>query len=226
MVSPKRLKKWRNSFRFWRRVVGRFLKLRVGGDAVEIGFFETDSVLYVEGAVIFPKWEVKNAWLLRMTPGVGNMLPEGRLRITARPGMTQLTLTAYGNGGPVSKTVEFRVLPATLQAVDGRPVASDGPVNPLLGVPGALAPVMQPHRRPFLKKGSLAIRHSSLQLKKNPHPQSLPDHSEIIHDIYQQKPEYQELIRDLGLIASAPGTAEIENLKILLEKEYNEPHHE
>lgn len=158
MISPKKLKAFRDKTMVRRKIAGRWLRLRFSGHQVKVHQFGTDAPLYAEGAWIFLQWHVEHAWSLQIS-GVGRIHPPGRVRIKAVLGMREITLTAYGPGGSITQTARFTVRPRHEFVAEGTPNAAQAwPPREGFAVPSSLRHLMQPNRQPKMHLAGSAAR--------------------------------------------------------------------
>lgn len=213
MISPRKLKVFRDKSKIARKIAGRWLQWRFSGKQVKIHAFQSDATLYAEGAWIFLSWKTEYAWSLELSPAIGKLHPEGRVRIRAQVGMEGFKLKAKGPGGFVEKEIRLVVRPRNQALPDGWPTAEGAwPPRNGFAVPQALRHLMQPERQLEMRPSAAAIHFKRTE---NAHAFGPWKHSPPIVSIeaqLQSSPDYLSMQDRIAQIHAAKSLSELDEI--------------
>jgi hypothetical protein len=101
---------------FWPRLAYRWASLWLTTDYLKVEEIGIDRAWYIEGSWVLVRWQVENAWLVRVNHPGGFYHGSDVTWLSARPGMGPVTITVYGTRQTLRHTFPVHVRPLVKQA--------------------------------------------------------------------------------------------------------------
>jgi hypothetical protein len=103
---------------FWPRLAYRWASLWLTTDYLKVEEIGIDRAWYIEGSWVLVRWQVENAWLVRVNHPGGFYQGSDITWMSARPGMAPVKVTVYGTRQTLRYTFPVHVRPL-VKAADG-----------------------------------------------------------------------------------------------------------